>query len=74
MKDCIKCGLTCLVVGMMAGALIVAKNKKVAKVINDGTKKIAETFTSVKEDVEEKVEEMKSSIQNSQDTKTKKKN
>ncbi len=74
MKDCIKCGITCLAVGMLAGAVIVAKNKKVAKAINDGTDKISQTFSQVKEDVQEKVEEMQDSMQEQSSTKNKKKN
>ena len=59
MKDCIKCGIICLAAGMIAGAIVVAKNKKLASVINDGTNKMAQTFADVKEDVEDKIEEIK---------------
>ena len=59
MKDCIKCGITCLVVGMVVGGIVVAKNKKLASVINDGTDKVAKTFAEVKDDVEDKIQEVK---------------
>lgn len=59
MKDCIKCGIACLAIGMVVGGIVVAKNKKLASVINDGTDKVAKTFTEVKDDVEEKIEEVK---------------
>lgn len=61
MKDCIKCGIICLLSGMVAGAIVVAKNKKLASVINDGTNKVAQTFTDAKEEIEDKIQEMKES-------------
>lgn len=71
MSDCIKCGLTGLAMGMVAGAIIVAKNKKIAKAINDGSNKVMQAFSDVKEDVQEKIEEMQ---EQSETGKNKKKN
>ena len=76
MKDCIKCGIICLMAGMVGGAIIVARNKKLASVINDGTNKVAQTFTEVKSDVEDKIEEMKAEsnlVSSSEEMKTSKK-
>ena len=76
MKDCVKCGIICLLSGMIAGAIVVAKNKKLASVINDSANKVAKTFTDVKEEVEEKIEEIKAqpAIIEVEKTNSKKKN
>lgn len=71
MNNCIKCGITCLAIGMMVGAIVVAKNKKLASVINDSTNKVTQTFTEVKEDMQDKIEEMKESAQTISNTKKK---
>lgn len=71
MNNCIKCGITCLAIGMMVGAIVVAKNKKLASVINDSTNKVTQTFTEVKEDMQDKIEEMKDTAQTTSNTKKK---
>ena len=71
MNNCIKCGITCLAIGMMVGAIVVAKNKKLASVINDSTNKVTQTFTEVKEDMQDKIEEMKETVQTTSNTKKK---
>lgn len=71
MNNCIKCGITCLAIGMMVGAIVVAKNKKLASVINDSTNKVTQTFTGVKEDMQDKIEEMKDTAQTTSNTKKK---
>ena len=71
MNNCIKCGITCLAIGMMVGAIVVAKNKKLASVINDSTNKVTQTFTEVKEDMQDKIEEMKDTVQTTSNTKKK---
>ena len=68
MNNCIKCGITCLAIGMMVGAIVVAKNKKLASVINDSTNKVTQTFTEVKEDMQDKIEEMKDTAQTTSNT------
>ena len=63
MKDCIKCGIICLGVGMIVGGIVVAKNKKLANGINQTTSSIAQKFAEMKDDAEEKVEELKEMIE-----------
>ncbi|MBQ8468730.1 MAG: hypothetical protein IJ542_03125 [Clostridia bacterium] len=59
MEDFLKCGIVCLGIGMVIGGIIVAKNKKMATQIDEGTDKIAEKFEEVKDSAKEKFEEMK---------------
>ena len=59
MKDCIKCGMVCLAVGMVIGGIVVAKNKKLAAQIDQSTTKASDALNELKEDMEQKIEELK---------------
>lgn len=55
-----------LVTGMVAGAIIVAKNKKLASKIKQGLGIAEEKMQEAKEFIEEKVEEIKSECKESE--------
>lgn len=59
MKDYFKCGIICLGLGMIIGGIVVAKNKKLAKGIDDGTDKIVETAEDIKDNLQEKISKAK---------------
>ena len=59
MKDYLKCGIICLGLGMVIGGIVVAKNKKLAKGIDDGTDKIVESANDIKENIEQKIDKAK---------------
>lgn len=59
MKDCIRCGMICLAVGMVIGGIVVAKNKKLAAQIDQSTTKASDALSELKEDMEQKIEDLK---------------
>lgn len=59
MKDCIRCGMICLAVGMVIGGIVVAKNKKLAYKIDQSTTKASDALSELKEDMEQKIEDLK---------------
>ena len=59
MKDYLGCGIICLGLGMVIGGIVVAKNKKLAKGIDDGTDKIVETAEDIKDNMQQKIKKAK---------------
>ncbi len=72
MKDCIKCGICCLGIGMVVGGIVVAKNKKLASKINEYSSKAEQKFYEVKDDVEDKIDQTKQKIEEMQEDKQQK--
>lgn len=59
MKEVITSGIIGLAVGMVVGGIVVAKNKKLASKIDEGTDKIAESFEDMKEETKTKIKNAK---------------
>lgn len=53
MKECIKCGMLCLGIGMLVGGIVVAKNRKLAANINGLCNQAEQKFEEVKQDVQQ---------------------
>ena len=71
MKECVKCGMWCLGIGMLVGGIVVAKNKKLAANINGLCYQAEQKIEDVKQDVqqaakmaEQKFEDLKENMQN----------
>lgn len=63
MKDCIKCGICCLGIGMLVGGIVVAKNRKLAANINGLCNQAEQKFNEVKDDVQNAVEKAQDKIE-----------
>ncbi len=61
MDNGFKCGIICLGLGMIIGGIVVAKNKKLANQIDEGTDKIGETANDIKQNIQQKIKEAQAS-------------
>lgn len=63
MKDYLKCSILCLGVGMVIGAVVVAKNKPLANKINQKAIKAELELNEFKQGLEQKIEEIQDAMQ-----------
>ena len=59
MKDSILCCAFCLGLGMVVGGVVASNNSKVRNWLKNMSAQASETYSNVKETIEEKVEESK---------------
>ena len=72
MDRIIKGGLICFGLGMVLGAVVVSKNKKLADGIDDATDNLANKFEDAKEMIEDKIQDFKEYSQNKNQVKKQK--
>lgn len=59
MENCIKSTIVGIGIGMVIGGIIVAKNKKLANKIDQGTDKASDKLMELKDQAEQKMQEVK---------------
>ena len=74
MNDVIKGGLICFGIGMIVGAIVVSKNKKLATGIDDATDTLTQKFDDAKQMVQDKIQEIKQDNQQINKSKSSSKN
>ena len=56
----------CFAVGMIAGAVIVANNRKIQSLVKDGTEKVSDTIDDIKSTVAEQKQNIQTKMKESQ--------
>ena len=66
MKVSMNCYIFCFGVGLIAGAVIVANNRKIQSLVKDGTEKVSDTIDDIKSSVNEQKQNIQTKIKESQ--------